>query len=85
MAKSLNEPRRVKYNENGRRIGESHHKAKMTDAEVDICFDLQSQGFGTWLISRIIGHPRSTICDVLSCRTRSQPIFSVKTLKRIVV
>ena len=78
MVKNSVGPRIVKYNESGRRIGESHPKAKMTDEEVDICFDLHEKGFGTRLIHRITGFPRSTICDVLSCRTRSQPTFAVK-------
>lgn len=66
------------YSEKGRRCGESHPRAKMSDAEVDICFDLHAKGFGTRMIHRITGFPRSTICDVLACRTRSQPKGKVK-------
>lgn len=59
---------------NGRVCGESHPKARMTDAEVACCFELQAMGFGTRRISKLMGHPRSTICDVLSCRTRSMAL-----------
>lgn len=59
---------------NGRVCGESHPKARMTDAEVVCCFELQAMGFGTRRISKLMGHPRSTICDVLSCRTRSMAL-----------
>lgn len=68
----------LRYSEKGRRCGESHPRAKMTDAEVDICFDLHAKGFGTRMIHRITGFPRSTICDVLSYRTRSQPRGKIK-------
>src|SRR5512139_58207 len=73
------------YSEKGRRCGESHPKAKMTDAEVDICFDLHDKGFGTRMIHRITGFPRSTICDVLTCRTRSQPKGKVKRVAILVL
>ena len=62
----------VAYSDNGRRIGENHHKARMTDKEVELCWQLHEEGNGTRRIAKILGHPRSTICDVLTCRTRAQ-------------
>jgi len=71
---------KVAFSETGRRVGENHHKAKLSDAQVDQCFDLQEQGWGTRRIAKHMGAPRSTVCDVLSCRTRSQIAVREKIL-----
>lgn len=63
---------RVAFNENGRRVGEKHHKARLTDAQVDQCFDLSEQGWGSRRIAKHLDSPRSTVQDILACRTRSQ-------------
>lgn len=38
--------RRVGVNENGRRIGETHHRAKLTDADVELILELWDDGRG---------------------------------------
>lgn len=43
----------VAVNERGNRIGESHHKAVLTDHEIDLMLDLRDQGFSIrWLAEK---------------------------------
>lgn len=71
---------RVAFNENGRRVGEHHHKARIPDAMIELCFDLSEQGWGSRRIAKHIGAPRSTVQDILACRTRSQIAIREKTV-----
>lgn len=52
----------VKISENGKRIGEDHHRAKLTDAEVDKIRELYETGlFSYRKLAREFGTNRSTI------------------------
>lgn len=43
----------VALNENGRKIGESHPRAKLTDAEVALMLELRDEGFSyAWLAGK---------------------------------
>jgi hypothetical protein len=43
----------VAINENGRRIGEDHHLAKLTDHDVGLLLDLRDEGFSYgWLAAK---------------------------------
>ena len=45
--------RLLKFNEEGRRIGETHHKAVLTDHEVDLMLQLREEGYGyDWLAEK---------------------------------
>lgn len=68
------------YNDKGRRVGQTHPRAKVGDDMVNHIFELHDDGHGTRRISLITGVPRSTICDMLSCRTRSQVIEKIEVI-----
>lgn len=38
--------RALAVNDIGRRVGDSHHNAKLTDAEVDLLLSLHAEGWG---------------------------------------
>ena len=43
----------VALNENGRKIGESHPRSKLTDAEVALLLDLRDEGYSyAWLANK---------------------------------
>ena len=63
---------RKAYNENGRRIGEGHPKAKYSDAEIDEVFRLSTDGIRIAEIARVLRMPRPTVAAILSGRRRSQ-------------
>lgn len=62
----------VKRNENGLRIGESHPRAKYTDAEVEKVFMLADAGKRVTEIARTMEMPKSTVSLILSGRIRNQ-------------
>jgi len=60
-------------NANGRYIGESHPKAKLSNADVDRMRELSEiDGLSERCISRVMGVPRRTVRDILSYDSRAQ-------------
>ncbi len=51
-------------------IGEDHHNAKLTDAQVETIRDLYDQGFGYRAIARKLDLKRSTVRDICTFRRR---------------
>lgn len=53
-----------------RKMGESHHRAKLTDAQVRQIRIHQSEGLSYGKLSKIYGCGESTIRDICTYRTR---------------
>lgn len=64
--------RTVAINEFGLRIGEDHHNAKYSDAEVERVRFLRDAGVSYLRIVRICGMPKSVVRDICTARRRCQ-------------
>jgi len=67
---------KIGVNAKGYRVGESHHRAKLSDADIDLILYLREAGLS---FSEIAGKfddgvtvSKSTVRDVCSARTRGQ-------------
>lgn len=67
----------VTLNELGRRIGESHPRAKLTDAEVDLVLDLLADGMSLAQVAGKMDVSKSCIAHIASGRRRGQMIARV--------
>lgn len=78
----------VFVNEAGKRIGQDHHRAKLTDADVDLIFYLREAGLSIGQIAKKFddvpgGISKSTVFDVLKGRRRGQvPAATKRVLVR---
>lgn len=74
--------KRVALNENGRRIGEDHHRAKFTDEQVDRIRDLREDHGLTYVqLASLFQSNKATIQSICQYRTRAQTPFGFKDLK----
>lgn len=65
--------RLVAVNEQGRRIGEDHQRAKISDETVGRLRELhEAQGLGSRRLAKMFGLNRRTVQDILRYRTRAQ-------------
>lgn len=65
-------------NENGRYIGESHPKAKLSNADVDRMREMhEDANVSERCIARRFGVSRRTVRDILSYKNRAQTITRV--------
>ena len=69
--------KRVAVNEQGRRIGEGHPRAKLTDADVDLIHELAAAGLSCRVIASKFddikgGISWETVRDILRGRRRGQ-------------
>jgi len=67
----------------GKRIGEDHHRAKLTDLDIDLVFELREAGLSYSEIAGKFddipgGISKATIRDVLKGRRRGQLPFATK-------
>jgi hypothetical protein len=66
----LGRRRLLKFNDLGRRIGETHHKAVLTDHEVELLLQLREEGMTyTWLAEKF-EIPKMTVRSICRGRTR---------------
>jgi hypothetical protein len=78
----------VFVNDKGKRIGEDHHRAKLTDADVELVFELREAGLSYAQIAGKFddipgGIAKSTIRDILTGRKRAQvPAATKRVLVR---
>ena len=78
----------VFVNERGKRIGQDHHRAKLTDADIDLIFELREAKLSYLEIARKFddipgGISKATVRDVLSGRRRAQlPAATKRVLVR---
>lgn len=69
--------RRFMYGESGKLIGESHHKAVLTDHEVDLMLELREEGkTHAWLADKF-EIPVGSVRSICRGRTRGVPITRV--------
>ena len=62
----------VAVNESGRRIGEDHPKARLTNFQVDRVFELRERGWSYTKIANKFKVSRECIRSICLCRTRGQ-------------
>lgn len=79
---AINAPR-VGLSESGNRAGETHHRAKLTDEDVDQVFELHEAGLGYRRIAQKMDHipggiSRSTVRDVIKMRRRCALVVGFK-------
>ena len=78
----------VFVNDRGKRIGQDHHRAKLTDADIDLIFELREAGLSYLEIAGKFddiegGISRSTVRDILKGRRRAQlPAATKRVLVR---
>lgn len=69
--------RKFMYGESGKRVGESHHKAVLTDHEVDLMLELrEEQKTYSWLAEKF-EIPVMTVRSICRGRTRGVPVAKV--------
>lgn len=79
--------RLVRINEGGRRIGEDHHRAKLSDADVDQILALRDAGLSYGKIAAKFddiaenGIGKSTVRDICTGRIRAQLCAKIKRCK----
>ncbi|CAB4131926.1 hypothetical protein UFOVP137_36 [uncultured Caudovirales phage] len=68
-------------NENGRRIGESHQAARLTDEQVDRIRDLhEDHGLSYLQLAKMYYVSKQTIASICQYARRAQTPFGFKTL-----
>jgi hypothetical protein len=78
----------VFVNDSGKRIGEDHHRAKLTDKDTELVFYLRDAGLSYLQIAQKFddidgGISRSTIRDIIKGRRRNQvPAATKRVLVR---
>lgn len=51
--------------------GENHHRAQLTDRDVDLIRRMSAEGIGYARLARIFETSKSNIQSVVTCRTRA--------------
>jgi Mor family transcriptional regulator len=64
--------RTIAVNALGRRVGDSHHNAKLTDAEVDMLLNLHEEGWGYKKLSAKFELSKTSVRNICNGRTRCQ-------------
>lgn len=68
----------VAINEKGRRMGEDHHNAKLTDGEVDLVRKLHAEGMGYAEIAEKFGVSRVTVGRICRYERRAESVVRWK-------
>lgn len=75
----------VALNEQGKRIGESHHNARISDAMVDRIRELhEDEGFGYRRIARILDIPLTTVRKIYYYERRAQTPVRWKRIRAVI-
>jgi hypothetical protein len=76
------EKRTVALNENGKRIGDGHPRAVLSDAQVDRIRDLhEDHNLSYQQLAEMFSVPKTTIASICQYARRAQTPFGWKTLK----
>jgi predicted transcriptional regulator len=70
--------RRVAFNEKGRRVGDSHPMAKLTDHEVELVLSLIDGGMTVRQVADKFEVSKSCIWHIITGRRRCQIVTKVK-------
>lgn len=70
----------IAVNEKGYRIGESHHKAKVTNHEVDLILALNAAGFGYKRIAQKFDISVPSVRDIIKGRRRNHTVAGWKVV-----
>lgn len=68
----------IQYNEKGYRIGQMHHRAKLTDRDVELIFQMQADGISLNQISKKMGCCYATVWKVANGFVRGEAVHSIK-------
>lgn len=72
----------VATNENGNRIGETHHNARLSDATVDRIREMhEDEGLGYKKIAKELGLSRHTVRDICRYTRRAQTAENWKKIE----
>lgn len=71
----------VGVNEKGKRVGESHQRAKLSDHEIDLIRDLFDDGMSISEIARKFEIPKSYSWDICHYLVRCQPAVRFKEIE----
>ena len=72
--------RAIAINEMGRRIGEDHHKAVLTNAEVELLLQMRDEGMSYGQLAVSFEVSKSTIQSICTGRRRCQIVARHKTI-----
>lgn len=70
----------IALNERGRRIGDSHPRAKLTDREVELVLQLRAQGWTYDAIRVKLGVSKSCIAQICRGEKRNHTAVAFKTV-----
>jgi DNA-binding NarL/FixJ family response regulator len=74
--------RMLAVNEKGYRLGEDHHRAKLTNHEVDLVLQLLDEGMSERKVAEKFEISRRTVRDYKAAKTRSQTPEAFRSLLR---
>lgn len=72
-------PRRVAVNDIGRRVGQDHHNAKLTDHDIDLLFALRDAGWGYKRLAAKFEISKRHVRDVLAGKRRGQAVAGFRS------
>ena len=73
--------RTIAINDIGRRVGDSHHNAKLTNSEVDMLLEMHEQGMGYGRLSAKFEVSKSLVRDICKGKSRCQTPTDWRVLK----
>ena len=74
LQKSARSHRLLAVNDKGYVIGEQHHRARLTDHEVDLVLELRAAGLSQELVAEKMEISRRTVRDIETGKTRAQTL-----------
>lgn len=73
---------KIQRNSKGYRIGQCHHRAKLTDADVALIFALRMQGFSIVTIAKKMECGCTTVYKIINGQMRNQSVEQVRYLTK---
>ena len=70
--------KKLDFNQDGKRIGENHPKAKLLDAEVELVLKLLDEGLGYQRVADKMGVSKSCIQRIANGTCRGQAVYRSK-------
>ena len=68
----------VAVNERGRRVGQSPHRGKLTNHDVDLMLGMHDEGWSYKRLSRTFEISKSQVCNTIKGRQRCQTPTSLR-------